>query len=169
MRILIILAVLALFVSCDDGDLQIETIDFDAASLEFCESETTVSSTVFFKLNTTEALILELQSGVLQNEASDGTVTSTVPGQSQVIYRTFSDNIAKAYFCDDIPPTTPNVVEEIIAEGGEVLITTVQNATDTTKYDHTIELSGISLVRNNGERITDLSINEFGTISTTQE
>lgn len=168
MRILFAFAILVLINSCSDGDIQIETIDFDSASLEFCDTEITTSSTVFFKLNTSEALILELQSGVLKNEASDGTISSTVPGQSQITYRTFSDNISKAYFCDEIPPTTPTVIEEILAEGGEVFITTLQNATDTTKYDHTIEFSGISLVRDNGERITDLTINNFGTITTTQ-
>ena len=166
MRILFALMLLLLIISCDDGDIQIETIDFDSASLEFCEAETTTGSTVFFKLNTSEALILDLQSGVLKNEASDGPITSTVPDQSQITYRTFSDNISKSYFCDDIPPVTPTVVEEIIAEGGEIFITTVQNATDTTQYDHTIELSGISLVRDNGDRITDVTINNFGTIST---
>lgn len=166
MRILFACAILLLIVSCDDGDLQIATIDFDGASLEFCESETTISSTVFFKLNATETLILELQSGVLKNEASDTTLISSVPSQSQITYRTFSDNVAKGYFCDEIPPTTPSVVEEIVAQGGEVFITTVQNASDTTQYDHTLELSGISLVRDNGERITDLTISNFGTIST---
>jgi len=168
MRILFAFAILMLIISCNDGDIQIETIDFDSASLEFCDTETTTGSTVFFKLNTSEALILELQSGVLKNEASEGTIISTVPGQSKITYRTFSDNIAKSYFCDEIPPTTPNVVEEILAEGGEVFITTTQNATDTTQYDHNIEFSGISLVRSNGDRITDLTINNFGSVSTTE-
>lgn len=168
MRILFAFVLLLLIISCNDGDLQIETIDFDSASLEFCDTETTTGSTVFFKLNTSEALILELQSGILKNEVSDGTITSTVPTQSQITYRTFSDNISKSYFCDEIPPTTPTVDEEILAEGGEVFITTVQNATDTTQYDHTIEFSGISLVRENGDRITDLTINNFGTVSTTE-
>ena len=166
MRRICLLLFIGFLASCSDGDLQIETIDFDAASLDFCETTITTSSTVFFKLNTSEALILELQSGVLKNEASDGQIVSTVPGQSQIFYRTFSDNVAKSYFCDDIPPTTPTVLEEISAEGGEVFITTVRNETDTTMYDHTIEFSGISLINSKGERITDLSINDFGTIST---
>ncbi|MBT8185646.1 MAG: hypothetical protein KJN76_12450 [Eudoraea sp.] len=168
MRVLIALGILMLVISCDDGDIKIETIDFDSASLEFCDTETTTSSSVLFKLNSSEALILELQSGILKNEASEGTIISTVPTQSQITYRTFSDNISKGYFCDEIPPTTPTVLEEILAEGGEVLVTTIQNVNDTTQYDHTIELSGISLVRTNGERITDLTINNFGTISTSE-
>ena len=160
---------LFLLISCDDGDLQIEIIDFDSASIDFCESSTDINSTFFFKLNPTEALILDLQSGILQNEPSDGTIVSTVPGQSQLTYRTFSDNVTRNYFCDQVPPATPIVVEEILAEGGEVLITTIQVANDTTMYEHTIELNGISLVNSQGERITNLNIDNFGTITTQVE
>ena len=158
-----------LCLSCNDGDIQIETIDFESAAIDFCETSTDISSTFFFKLNTSEALILDLQSGILQNEPSESTIISSVPGQSQVTYRTFSDDVNKGYFCDQIPPVTPVVVEEILAEGGEVLVTTVQSENDTTIYEHTIQLSGISLVNSQGERITNLNIDDFGTITTQQE
>ncbi len=158
-----------LLVSCDDGDLQIQTIDFDSAAIEFCESETTINSNFFFKLNTSEALILELQSGILKNEPSDGTIVSNVPGQSQVIYRTFDGDVSKNYFCDQLPPISPTVVEEINANGGEVFITTVQSENDTTLFEHTIELNDISLINSQGERVTNLNINDFGTITTRSE
>ncbi|MEN8798763.1 MAG: hypothetical protein ABF293_05910 [Flavobacteriaceae bacterium] len=164
-----LLLFLLFLVSCDDGDLQIETIDFNSANIEFCESITDLSSTFFFKLNPNEALILELQSGILKNEVSDGAITSTVPGQSQVSYRTFSDDVSTNYFCDQVPPATPVVIEEIIAEGGEVLVTTIQSESDTTIYEHTIELQDITLVNSRGERITNLSIDQFGTIVTIEE
>ena len=164
-----LLLLCCLLFACDDGDLQIEIIDFDSANIDFCENTTDTSSTFFFKLNPTEALILDLESGILQNEASDGTLVSTVPGQSQVTYRTFSGNIDKNYFCDLLPPADPTVVEEILAEGGEVFVTTVQSQNDTTIYEHTIELSGITLINSQGERITNLNIDDFGTITTQAE
>ena len=157
---------LGLIFSCSDGDLQIETIDFDDATIQYCSSSPTVDTNIFFKINSDEALILDLQDGLLANEVSDGTLSSAVPGQSNVTYRIFSENITKSYFCGDFPPAEPKVMEEILAEGGEVLVTTVQSATDTTAYVHTIELSGISLVNEKGERITDLRINNFGTVTT---
>lgn len=160
--------ILCFFNSCDDGDLIIETIDFNDTSISFCESTTTVNSTLFFKIKTTEALVLELQSGLLKNEVSADTIVSTVPGQSQLIYRTFSDNVSSNYFCDAVPPIIPTVSDEFEAESGEVLITTVQSENDSTIFEHKIELSGISLVNPLGQRITDLRINDFGTI-TTQE
>ncbi|MGB5498636.1 MAG: hypothetical protein WBM77_06880 [Maribacter sp.] len=166
MKNLFVLCVMALFVSCNDGDLQIETIDFDSFAISTCETTVTTSSTIFFKINNKEALILELQSGVLKNEVSDGSITSLVPSQSNLTYRVFSDNVTSNYFCDAIPTTTPSVLEEIEAEDGEVRITTnlVEGTTDT--YEHVIQLSEITFITSTDQRITDLLINDFGTITT---
>lgn len=154
--------------NCNDGDLQIETIDFDDISIQTCETTVTTATTVFFKINGDEALILDLQSGTLNNEVTTDTIVSTIPGQSSLLYRIFSESVTKSYFCDEIPPSEPTVVEEIEAVSGEVLITTIQSAVDSTLYEHTIELRDISLLNAQGERITDTSINEFGVV-TTQE
>lgn len=158
---------LCISLACNDGDLQIETIDFDSVAIQFCEAPPTTSSTVFFKINTDEALIVELQPGILQNEVSDTPISSEVPGESMITYRIFSDDVSTNYFCDDVPPTTPTVIEEIISIGGQVIVNTTRSESDTTMYLHKIELSGISLVNDQGERITDTSINDFGTITTT--
>ncbi len=166
MKNLFVLCVMALLVSCNDGDLQIETIDFDSVGIITCESTVTTSSTIFFKINNKEALILVLQSGVLKNEVSDGVITSLVPSQSKLTYRIFSDNVTSSYFCDAIPTTTPSVIEEIEAEDGEVLITTVLAEGTTDTFEHTIQLSGITFITSQDERITDLQINDFGAIST---
>ena len=154
--------------ACNDGDLQIETIDFDDISIQTCESTITVNSNLFFKINATEALILELQNGLLKNEVSQDTIVSTVPGQSNLIYRIFSGSVTSAYFCDAIPLTEPTVLEEIEASNGEVRISTILNPADSTQFQHTIELSNITLINEQGERITDTRINAFGTVTTSQ-
>lgn len=166
MKNLFVLSLFAFFISCDDGDLQIETIDFDSVAINTCESTVTTSSTIFFKINGTEALILELQSGILKNEVSSGSIESLVPSQSKLTYRTFSDKVANNYFCDAIPTTTPTVLEEIEAEGGEVLITTVLAEGTTDTYEHTIELSEITFITSQDQRITDLQVNDFGVVTT---
>lgn len=163
-RVLLLLA-LGSFIACSDGDLQIETIDFDSVDPQNCGTLTT-STTLFFKLNDDQALILKLASGLLKNEASASTITSNIgTSGSQLTYRIFSDNVTSAYFCSDFPPATPTVTEEIEASDGQVLITTV--AVDETTFEHTIQLQGITLENDNKERITDLTINEFGVITTT--
>lgn len=151
--------------SCDDGDLKIASIDFDAAAINFCDSPLTPETTLFFKLNDQEALILELQSGLLLAEETTEPISSAIPGQSEVTYRTFTDAISTSYFCSSIPPNGPDVILDVTAAAGEVLITTIRNETDTTMYEHTISIQDLSLVADNGERITDLTTIEFGTIS----
>jgi len=168
MKYLCILCFLALFFSCDDGDLQIETINFDSVTISTCESDITTASTVFFKMNNKEALILTLKSGLLKNEASTTQIVSQVPNASKVTFRTFSDNVTQNYFCDDIPTTTPSVIEEIEASGGEIWInTTMVTDGTTTSFQHQIELSEITFITAQDERITDLQVSDFGIITTT--
>ena len=164
-----VLLVLAFsLLNCSSGDLQIETLDFNAASIQHCGSLTT-STQVFFKLNDREALILELQSGLLQNAPSENTISSAIPSQSQLRYRAFSGTVDSGYFCDDIPPVDPVVIEEISAAEGNVLISTVQNPSDTTQFEHTISLEGVSFVNAAGERLTNLALEDFGQIITAED
>ncbi|KQC28544.1 hypothetical protein [Flagellimonas eckloniae] len=160
--------VLVTFFSCGDGDLQIETIDFDSISIQYCDDPVASSNNILFKINGDEALILNLQSGALNNGVVGDTITteSAVSSQSTITYRIFSDDVSSDYFCDDIPLATPTVVDEIEAEDGSVFIETIIDA-DTTNYVHTITLSGISFVTTSGERITNLTIDEFGEVTTT--
>ena len=155
-----------LFFSCGDNDLEIETINFDSVSLQFCTAPRTNAKNILFKINETESLILELQSGVLNRGAIGDTVIteSSVPGQSQLTYRIFSGNVSKNYFCDDIPTVEPQVLDEVEAQGGMVIIETM--AADSINFVHNIRLSGISFVTGKGERITNMNIDEFGEVST---
>jgi len=157
---------LFLLASCNDGDLQIETLDFDSiTTVENCDDLKANQTNVVFKINDDEALILTLAAAAIQNDTTS--VVSLVPTQSKLTYRIFSDNVSTSYFCDAIPPTVPTVIDEIEANGGEVLITTT--AVDTVTYSHKIELSGISLETSDNSRITDLRIENFGTITTKVE
>lgn len=165
-RILAACAFLALLVTaCDDGNLQIETLDFDSVSAESCDSPITTSTSIFFKINGDEALILELANDLLVNEVTEDPRTSSFPTSSSLTYRIFNGSVSSSYFCDDIPPITPIVIEEIEASGGTVMVTT--NSEDGITFTHTIELEGVTLLNGTNERITDLSINEFGTVTTT--
>lgn len=151
---------------CSAGDLQIEVIDFDDVSIQNCGTLDT-DTELFFKINGSEALILELAGGLIANEASDGEIASPIPGSSKLTYRIFSEAVNSGYFCDAIPPAKPTVLEDILAEDGEVRITTVQDPNDSTRFEHTIRLAGISFVNEAGERLTNLKVEEYGSFSTT--
>ncbi|SHJ86669.1 hypothetical protein SAMN04487911_14715 [Arenibacter nanhaiticus] len=168
MKKILILFISAMLYSCDDGDLQIETINFDDSNIQFCGSQATTSTSLLFKINGEEALLLTLKEGMLKNEASQGEIAYPISGDTKVTYRIFSDKLTKNYFCDAIPPIAPTVVEEIVAQKGTVYITTTQKTEgETTSYEHLIRLGDITLLNNsNDQRITDLRINNFGTVST---
>ena len=157
-------------IACDDGDLAIETIDFDSiTSVQSCNTISPTLENVLFKINTTEALILELPALAIENKESDSIEFSvTATGTTKITYRILSDNVTTAYFCENIPLTEPTVINEIIAEGGTVLITTTLNA-DSETYNHAITLRDISLVTSQDSRITDLSIDVFGDVTTQKE
>ncbi len=153
-----------LLYGCNDGDLQIETLDFDSFDIQNCETVDVAVENVLFKINSDEALILELPVNLLVNEV--GTVTSTVSesGPSKITYRIFSDVVTNDYFCASVPLTEPQVLEEIPAKSGD--LTVVTTTTDSLTFSHEITFNEISLVTATNNRITDLTINEFGTVTT---
>ncbi len=167
-------------IACDDGDLLVTEVNFDDVPLEECGGEG-LDTTLFFKISGDQTLILELEedSGLLQNEETPedqprmGTISRTGPNIST--YRTFSASISKNYFCGSIPLSEPVVINEFIAQGGTVEVTTVAifNEPDDDSeeesvvigYEHTIRLVDFSLVNDNGERITNETV-EFGVFTT---
>lgn len=151
--------------ACSDGELQIENIDFDDVALKVCGTPTT-DTQLLFKLKESEALILDLQSGLLRNEVTGDTLESPIPSQSELIYRIFTEDVKDSYFCDAVPPVVPKVVEEIPSEAGTVLIYTSQNPSDTTKFEHQIWFENVSFVNAAGERLTKLTVDQFGTLTT---
>lgn len=155
-----------LLLSCGDNDLDIETIDFNDIAIGYCTAPRTNAKNVLFKINETESLILELQSGVLgQGVVGDTVITqSTLPSQSQLTYRIFSGKVTKNYFCDAIPTVDPQVIDQVGAEGGTVIVETM--ALDTVNFVHRIRLAGISFVTGEGERITNMNIEQFGEVTT---
>ncbi|QCX00544.1 hypothetical protein FGM00_10625 [Aggregatimonas sangjinii] len=169
MKRIVAYSIMAVLMACDDGDLQIETLDFDSVDPQTCETLVAEGTEpiVFFKINSDEALILELPATALLNEvATDVTSNVTAGGSTAITYRIFDDAVTKDYFCSQIPLGSPLLSEEIQAESGQVIITTT--TTDSITYTHDIRLSAISLLTSANTRITDLSIDQFGIVTTTR-
>ncbi|WP_394750063.1 hypothetical protein [Spongiimicrobium salis] len=172
MKRLLVVCCLGLLFSCDDGDLQIETIDFDSSSIQTCGSPAPqgTEAEFFFKINGDEALVLSLQSGLLENETSvENTVASSFPSASSLTYRLFSGTVNMSYFCDNIPPLEPIVTSESTAVGGDIIInTSVSSVNATSKtYSHNILFQELSLSNDAGERLTDTSTFDYGDFTTT--
>ena len=149
--------------ACSDGEITIANIDFNEVALESCSS--TTATQLFFKIKDNESMALQIPSGLLKSLVSETTIESTFPSAASLTYRIFQDNIAADYFCSTIPILSPNVVKNASATSGSVLISTTLSE-DGNSFEHRIQLSAVTFIDDQGKRITDLNISDFGVFVT---
>lgn len=108
------------FTSCDDGDFTVEILDFDDADIKLC------GDYVFYKLTNenTEALLIQITSKNEELLKTVDTVEYALNGNNKIFYRIF-DGDSKDYFCNEVQPVNPKVIEEWEAVSGTIEIATV--------------------------------------------
>jgi hypothetical protein len=142
-----------IFNSCDDGDISLDTFNFDpAASINSCS----INNGLFFKVKNNEALILKTPITTFANTvtAVNSPRTIVINSSNQVIYRLFNSIISSSYFCASLPPATPAVVDEwnasdgISGASGLIQVTTTQILNPTTNaitgYNHYVVFKNIT-------------------------
>lgn len=154
-KILTLFLIITLF-SCNDGDLDVPSFDFE-------DTVNSCGEYVLYVENSsgTEVLAITLTNGELGTtvgEESYDTSTSLL-----VVYRIFDDEISSSYFCQDIPPTTPEVVSSLDAESATINIVTTEIIEDSvvTGYSYEISISDL-LFMDGDDRIYYESL-DFGT------
>ncbi|UJH91479.1 hypothetical protein LZ575_01575 [Antarcticibacterium sp. 1MA-6-2] len=178
MRIYSALLLMAIFfTSCDDGDIIVTTFEFEEDAFTICGDG---NSKVLYHINNEdvfETLSVQITNGALSNEDDKliKALTSlslpldpgvlppiriVLTGNNQVIYRTYDGTIpARDYFCRDIPPASPKVLQEYRSVGGEIVITTnitYGNITDHDEDGIPSNLEGMdSLQDTDGDGIPD--------------
>lgn len=143
---------------CDDGDLILETIDFNDATTQSCST-----NNVLYRLNEKEALLLEIPKTIFKNEPTpaDEPIEVSIGGDNRVIYRFYNGVVATDNICETIPPATPNVVDQWTAAGGTIQIytsavkttNTTTNSTKITGYNHNIVFKNITFSKTNGTQV----------------
>ncbi|MFO8148137.1 MAG: hypothetical protein R6U03_12170 [Gillisia sp.] len=127
--------------SCDDGDIIVTTLDFDNPELEMCGVER--NKVLYFIKNEEvfETISLKFsnprispQDGILTTDSTQ-TITFELNESNQVIYRTYDATVPQNYFCSDIPPSSPRVLEEFKSVGGTVTITTISQPVNELDHD----------------------------------
>lgn len=140
-KYLAILIISAFLVACNDGDVILTSFDFGDANLEFCGGP---GDYVFFKINDQAAESIALQLGTTDELFLESdTLTVTLDGSAnKVNYRTFSETVMANYFCDNIPPTTPEVLTDFLGADGTatLFITTVLDDNDGILFVDNFEL-----------------------------
>jgi len=159
-RYLGVLFLLAVFTSCNDGDIIVTSFDFENQELSVCGEGT---SKVLYNINNEnifETISFTLSSSQLSNLDNVLTTNTGQPislpltGSNEIIYRTYDGTVPNNYFCGVIPPSSPKVEEEFKSVGGTVVISTI--ARDETDHDKDGILSVDEGVNEaNGGRDTD--------------
>lgn len=142
--------IIFLIQSCNDGDFDIPSFDFEGKAINNCGNEL-----VLFKLNESEVLILE--TGI--NNTSNVFFTTARENQEynlndKIIYRIFNDNINTDYFCQDIPPSTPIVNKEWEGSGTLIVTNTITDNNDgTSNYVTNFTISNLNLTSSSGNTL----------------
>lgn len=169
-KVLVIFFTAALLLSCDDGDIVVTDFNFQDPQLNWCGN---TQSQVLYKINNTgvnEAIAFrfDLNTPTLQFFLpEEGQLRIPLNGTTnQVIYRVFDTEVRGSYFCNEIPPISPQVVREFRSTtGGEVIITsTLANATDHDGDGVPSALEGMAIgLDTDGDGIPDyLDIDDDG-------
>lgn len=137
-------------VSCDDGEITLNSFDFANQTVQKCTDKE-----FLFKTKNDELLLISLSETTFNanfiNEETLGTPREiTLGGSNAVIYRKYSSNVNNNVICDALPPASPSVEKEWVANGGTLLIETnaifANDGITITSYTHNITFENISFV-----------------------
>jgi hypothetical protein len=158
---------LVLVAACDDGD-----ISFNEFNLEPGDAVNCTGSNIYYRVDGTQAYILELAPSNLIPETGENgefIVREVTLSSGDLIYRAYSSDIptqAGSFFCTDIPPTSPNITEEWNATGTIAIFSDKNTNTngELIGYTHTITLQDVTFTQ--GESTIVVQDRTFGNITT---
>lgn len=116
-RIALFLLLMISMNACQDGDIITSSFDFEDTQLQFCGGP---GGYLFFKLNQaqTESISVRLGNSEQLFLESD-TLEIALNGNSNYAnFRVFDGTVSSDYFCNEVPPTSPEVTSEYIANSG---------------------------------------------------
>ncbi|MBX2826874.1 MAG: hypothetical protein KTR22_01850 [Flavobacteriaceae bacterium] len=129
-RLLVLTLILGFTLSnCNDGDVIVTSFDFDDSTLENCGE---AGGYVFFKINSGETESISLRLATTDELFMGSEIREVVlDGSSNFVnYRIFDGSVSSAYFCNEIPPSTPGISIEYLGSAGIARLTTITGFDD---------------------------------------
>jgi hypothetical protein len=136
----IIIGLLLILFSCNDGDLTIETFNFGTATPTTCNANQT--GFFIYKTSGNEVITLKINESKFLNAKKDPQ-TYSIPSEVQIVYRIYSNPISSNFLCTLPPPTSPVVIEEWEALSGFVTISSTSIGTENST-DNSSRISGLN-------------------------
>lgn len=155
-RLFLIAIITVLCTNCDDGKLEVKSINFTSVLVQSCST-----NNLLYKNNGTELLILDIPLTKFANDETmaNNPIVVNLSSTERVIYRSYNGSVGSANICPTLPSTTPQVQQEWVATNGVVLITSTAiktfdnntNATRITGYKHNIVFRNLTWDTPNGQ------------------
>ncbi|MFH7015096.1 hypothetical protein [Flavobacterium sp. FlaQc-47] len=150
---------------CDDGDLTVDTIDFDDTSIT-SQSCDPLTNNLIYRLKPQESLLIQLPDDKIINDPTlEGKplIYDIDNSTYRVVYRAYDGTVATANICGAIPPTSPKVTQEWQATAGQIVITTTpitdntatDGSTKITGYNHNINFKNITFLKPSGPQVQE--------------
>lgn len=118
---------LALLTSCDDGDVVYKDLDFGGKNVEKCATKN-----FYYKASKNEMIILDIPADTLMKNILY--LEQLVGDNNQVLYRSYDSDVDGKAICENLPPKSPLVMSELLAQsGGKILID--KNIANTVNED----------------------------------
>lgn len=172
------LLLLALLLNgCDDGDITVETVDFEDITAASCTSE----NLLVYKLKSQESLLLQVPENTFLNDPTptdDPDLYNINNSSYRLAYRSYDGAIIGTDICSLIQPVTPKVIDEWYAKSGVIEITTVakvtpnttDNSTRITGYNHNIIIKNVTYnVSGVDVTIPEIKFGDFATTLATED
>jgi hypothetical protein len=157
--------------ACDDGDLQVENIDFEEITANRCPSKDVV-----YKIKDSEMLLMEIpiETSFLNEQTPENSpITLPISSTVKVKYRQYNGTVSADNICPTIPDANPSLQEEWNAVAGTIQITTttIKSTNETTGltkitgYRHYIVFKNITFEKPTGVQTYETYV--FGNYNTT--
>lgn len=166
-KILCVIAAFVLITGCDDGEMGYKTFDFSSQPIPTAcpnNSDTDQTTETYYKINTTEGLILKLVKGTLKNTPTGTAAPQEIilGGSNTLTYQNYVSKPTNLCTLASIPAAT----ETWIAEG-TLSVTTFDNPVGGTTlegYTHQVTLKNVTFKRQGSDEKITLSNVLFGNI-----
>ncbi len=161
---IILLMIAVMFSSCDDGNIITTTFDFDEnTNLSLCR-QNGLNILYFIDQETNEAIAFSFAddefdgtfTGIKNEEGEElreVLFTLNINATNRVVYRRLNGSISgNNYFCQEIPPSNPQVLEEFVSTTGGTATLQIRVFEQDDKDDVPAELEDIN---GNGDLFDD--------------
>lgn len=145
MKNIFALLLTVIMISCDDGDITLQSFDFESQAVQKCSD-----NNLIFKIKNDELLLIDIPvSSFVNTVTPDGSPREiTINSTNQIIYRKYSGNLSSTSICSTIPPASPSVKKEWNATGGKILIETDElydtDGITIIGYTHNVTFENVS-------------------------